>query len=85
MLCSPLGTFGKTPWKSHKDPYTGFGPPTVKHNGITLHENPYAAADADSDLEENSLTKDSLESNCVYEQPLDGSRTDPIPQRRTST
>ncbi|KAL7371033.1 hypothetical protein ABVT39_016921 [Epinephelus coioides] len=82
-----MGTFGKAPWRPHKDLYTGFGPPSVTHNGITLHENPYAAPDAESDLEENSFTKDSSseQSNSVYEQPFDSSRTDAIPQRRTST
>ncbi|KAM8740381.1 leucine-rich repeats and immunoglobulin-like domains protein 3 isoform 2-T2 [Acanthopagrus schlegelii] len=80
-----MGTFGKAPWRPHKDLYTGFGPPSVSHNGITLHENPYAAPDADSD-QESSLTKDSSseQSNSVYEQPFDN-RTDPFPQRRTST
>ncbi|KAI3366899.1 hypothetical protein L3Q82_009540, partial [Scortum barcoo] len=82
-----MGTFGKTPWRPHKDLYTGFGPPPVTHNGIPLRENPYAAPDADSDQEENSLTKDSAsqQSNSVYEQPYDTSRTDPIPQHRMST
>ncbi|XP_060885618.1 leucine-rich repeats and immunoglobulin-like domains protein 3 [Labrus mixtus] len=82
-----MGTFGKTPWRPHNDAYTGYGPPSVTHNGITLHENPYTAADTDSDLEDNSLTRDSSseQSNCVYEQPFDSRRTDPNPQRRTST
>ncbi len=80
---SHLGTFGKAPWR----PHTGIGPPSVTNNGITLHENPYAAPDTDSDQEENNLTKDSEseQSNSVYEQPFDSSRTDSIPQRRTST
>uniref|UniRef100_A0A8C4NUX4 Ig-like domain-containing protein n=1 Tax=Dicentrarchus labrax TaxID=13489 RepID=A0A8C4NUX4_DICLA len=81
------GTFGKAPWRPHKDLYTGFGPPSVTHNGITLHENPYAAPDTDSDQEENILTKDSLSEQCnsIYEQPFDSSRTDPILQRRMNT
>ena len=51
----------------------GFGPPPVSHNGITLHENPYAAPDVDSDHEENSLIKDlaSEQSKSVYEKPFD--------------
>ncbi|KAF3859103.1 hypothetical protein F7725_021502 [Dissostichus mawsoni] len=81
-----MGTFGKAPWTPHKDLYPGFGPHSVTHHGITLHENPYAAPDADSDLEE-SLTKDSAseQSNSIYEQPFDLLRTDPPPQRRPST
>ncbi|KAJ4921776.1 hypothetical protein JOQ06_025944 [Pogonophryne albipinna] len=73
-----MGTFGKAPWTPHKDLYPGFGPHSVTHHGITLHENPYAAPDADSDLEE-SLTKDSAseQSNSIYEQPFDLLRTDP--------
>lgn len=81
---SSTGTFGKTPWRPQQDLYTGFGPPLVTHNGITLHENLYTSPDADLENGENSLTKDSEQSNCVYEQPFD-SRTDPVPQRRTST
>ncbi|XP_031721676.1 leucine-rich repeats and immunoglobulin-like domains protein 3 isoform X2 [Anarrhichthys ocellatus] len=82
-----MGTFGKAPWRPNKDFYPGFPPPLVTHNGITLHENPYAAPDADSDLEENILIKDSAsdQNDSVYEQPFDSSRTDPFPQRRTST
>lgn len=81
------GTFGKAPWRPPKDLHRGFGPPPVTHNGITLHENPYAAPDTESDQEESGLTKDSTseQSNSVYEQPFDSSRTDPVPQRRTST
>lgn len=82
-----VGTFGKAPWRPHKDLYPGFGPPSVTHNGITLHENPYAAPDTESDQEENGFIKDSPteQSNSVYEQPFDSNRTDPVPQRRTST
>lgn len=80
---SHSGTFGKAPWR----PHTGIGPPSVTNNGITLHENPYAAADTESDQEENNLTKDSEseQSNSVYEQPFDSSRTDSLLQHRTST
>uniref|UniRef100_A0A673BGF9 Ig-like domain-containing protein n=1 Tax=Sphaeramia orbicularis TaxID=375764 RepID=A0A673BGF9_9TELE len=64
-----------------------FGPTSVTHNGITLHENPYAAPDSESDNEENSYTRHLGldQSNSVYEQPFDSSRTEAIPQSRTST
>ncbi|KAK2858804.1 hypothetical protein Q5P01_003424 [Channa striata] len=80
-----MGTFGKAPWRPQNDIYTGFDPPPVMCNRVTLHENPYAAPDGDSD-HENFLPKDSAseQSSSVYEQPFD-SRTDPFPQRRTST
>ncbi|KAM3588111.1 uncharacterized protein V6R79_021458 [Siganus canaliculatus] len=81
-----MGTFGKTPWRPHKDLQTGLGPPSVTHNGITLHENPYTAPDAESDLESCMVRDCMSEPSCsIYEQPYDSSRTDPFPQRRTST
>uniref|UniRef100_A0A8D3D3E3 Ig-like domain-containing protein n=1 Tax=Scophthalmus maximus TaxID=52904 RepID=A0A8D3D3E3_SCOMX len=79
------GTFGKAPWKPPHDLYTGFGPPPMAHNVITLHENPYAAPDVDSDHEENTKDSSSEQGSSVYEQPFDYRRTDPLPQRRTST
>lgn len=72
------GTFGKAPWRPPHD-LTAFGPP-LAHNGITLHENPYAAADANTDPEEEGDDEDG-----VYERPFDGGRTEPPPPRRTST
>lgn len=82
-----MGTFGKAPWRPQQDLYPGFGPTSVTHNGITLHENPYAAPDSDSDNEENRYTRHLGldQSSSVYEQPFDSSRTDAIPQSRTST
>uniref|UniRef100_A0A8D3DA82 Ig-like domain-containing protein n=1 Tax=Scophthalmus maximus TaxID=52904 RepID=A0A8D3DA82_SCOMX len=80
-----MGTFGKAPWKPPHDLYTGFGPPPMAHNVITLHENPYAAPDVDSDHEENTKDSSSEQGSSVYEQPFDYRRTDPLPQRRTST
>lgn len=76
-----MGTFGKAPWRPQQDLYPAFIPPPVTHNGMTLHENPYTAPDSDSESEDHP--RDSELS--VYEQPYDSNRTDPIPQRRTST
>lgn len=76
FFSSSPGTFGKAPWRPANDLHMGFGPP----NGINSEENPYAAPDADSDLDESGPIGDS-----VYERPFDGSRTEPRPQRRTST
>ncbi|KAI4878864.1 hypothetical protein NFI96_012047 [Prochilodus magdalenae] len=62
---SYMGTFGKAPWRPQQELY-----PTlcnsVSHNGVTLHENPYAALDTDSDHEEHPAAD--LDSS-VYEQP----------------
>ena len=59
----------------------------MTHNGITLHENPYTAPDADSDHEENNCNKDlaSEQNNGIYEQLFENSRTDRISQGRTCT
>lgn len=76
-----MGTFGKAPWRPEQDLYPAFIPPPVTHNGMTLHENPYTAPDCDSESEDHP--RDSEQS--VYEQPYDSNRTDPIPQRRSST
>lgn len=76
-----MGTFGKAPWRPQLDLYPAFIPPPVTHNGMTLHENPYTAPDSDSESEDHP--RDSELS--VYEQPYDGNRTEPHPQRRTST
>lgn len=72
------GTFGKAPWRPPHD-LTAFGPPLAQ-NGITLHENPYTAPDANTDPEEEDRADDG-----VYERPFDSGRTEPRPQRRTST
>lgn len=54
------GTFGKAPWRPQQE--------LCAHNGVILHENPYAALHADSDLdEEHALEPDAS----VYEQPYD--------------
>lgn len=69
------GTFGKASRRPRQqDPYPGYGPPLAAPGGMTLHENPYAAADDEA----------TDEGGGVYEQPFDG-RTRPVPQRRTST
>ncbi|CAB1414290.1 unnamed protein product [Pleuronectes platessa] len=82
-----MGTFGKAPWRPQQDLYTGCGPPSVPHDAMTPHENPYTAPDVDSDHEESSLSRDSSSEHdsSVYEHPFDCSRTDPLPPRRTST
>lgn len=75
FFCCP-GTFGKAPWRPPNDLHPGFGPP----NGMNSEEDPYAAPDAESDPDESGPAGDS-----VYERPFDGGRTEPTPQRRTST
>lgn len=70
------------------DLHTGFSPPPVMQNGITLHENPYTAPDMECDQEKSGFSVDSMSEQCnsVYEQPFDSSsRTDSFQQRRTST
>lgn len=82
------GTFGKTPWRSQHESYTGISPPSVAHNVKVPHENPYVAPDIDSDQEERNLTPDptSEQKSSICEQLFDGdSRTDALPQHRTST
>uniref|UniRef100_A0A3P9K8F4 Leucine-rich repeats and immunoglobulin-like domains 3 n=1 Tax=Oryzias latipes TaxID=8090 RepID=A0A3P9K8F4_ORYLA len=68
-----MGTFGKAPWRPQQDP--GFSHQPVTSNGITLHQDPYAAPDVDlrgsGDTEEPS-----------YEQLY---RTESSSQRRMST
>eukprot|EP00066_Takifugu_rubripes_P007453 XP_003973018.1 PREDICTED: leucine-rich repeats and immunoglobulin-like domains protein 3 [Takifugu rubripes] len=71
-----MGTFGKAPWRPPHDP-TAFGPPPTQ-NGISLHENPYMAPDANTDPDDEA-------DDAVYERPFDSGRTEPTPQRRTST
>ncbi|XP_008314176.1 leucine-rich repeats and immunoglobulin-like domains protein 3 [Cynoglossus semilaevis] len=83
-----MGTFGKTPWRSQHESYTGISPPSVAHNVKVPHENPYVAPDIDSDQEERNLTPDptSEQKSSICEQLFDGdSRTDALPQHRTST
>lgn len=74
------GTFGKAPWRSPNDLHEGYGPLPLTHDGMTLHENPYTAPDTESDTDEIDLAGDS-----IYERPYDNSRTEPMPQCRTST
>uniref|UniRef100_A0A9J7ZHT2 Ig-like domain-containing protein n=1 Tax=Cyprinus carpio carpio TaxID=630221 RepID=A0A9J7ZHT2_CYPCA len=52
---SYMGTFGKAPWRPQQE--------LCAHNAVILHENPYAALHADSDLDSERAS--------VYEQPLD--------------
>ncbi|KAJ8007076.1 hypothetical protein DPEC_G00113810 [Dallia pectoralis] len=89
-----MGTFGKAPWRPQQDLYPGFGPaPLALHNGMMLHENPYAALETDSEREEdkNSIqSKDSdsqaeQSANNIYEHPYDINRTAPGRQARPST
>lgn len=68
--------------------HTGFGPPPVMQNGISLHENPYTAPDTECDQEKSSFDMDSVSEQCssVYEQPFDSrSRTDSFQQCRMSS
>lgn len=70
------------------DIHTGFGPPPVMQNGISLHENPYTPPDIECDQEKSSLGMDLVSDQCksIYEQPFDScSRTDSFKQCRTST
>lgn len=53
---SYMGTFGKAPWRPQQE--------LCAHNAVVLHENPYAALHADSDL-------DAEPDASVYEQPFD--------------
>lgn len=70
------GTFGKAPWRPPHD-LTAFGPPLTP-NGATLRENPYTAPDADPEGDDGA-------GDGVYERPFDSGRSEPRPQRRTST
>ncbi|KAM9328840.1 leucine-rich repeats and immunoglobulin-like domains protein 3 [Pholidichthys leucotaenia] len=78
-----MGTFGKAPWRPQQDLYPGFSPPSLTHNGTTVHENPYVAPHLDSD-NEDSKDSSSEQSSSMYEQPFD-IRTEPVSQRRMST
>ncbi|KAL0196572.1 hypothetical protein M9458_010144, partial [Cirrhinus mrigala] len=51
-------TFGKAPWRPQQE--------LCAHNGVILHENPYAALHADSDLDEEHAAEPDAS---VYEQP----------------
>uniref|UniRef100_A0A669BU53 Leucine-rich repeats and immunoglobulin-like domains 3 n=1 Tax=Oreochromis niloticus TaxID=8128 RepID=A0A669BU53_ORENI len=79
------GTFGKAPnWRPQQDLHPGFTPLSVTQNGITLHENPYTAPDAEADHKEFNDSS-SEQSNSVYEQPFDNTRTDSTSQCLSST
>ncbi|XP_077355022.1 leucine-rich repeats and immunoglobulin-like domains protein 3 [Festucalex cinctus] len=70
-----MGSFGKSPWRPPQDLCSGYGPPPAACQRNNLHENPYtAAADTDSDGEEDKSNKDSRFAS-VYEQPFDSNRT----------
>ncbi|KAL3977460.1 biotinidase [Sarotherodon galilaeus] len=80
-----MGTFGKAPnWRPQQDLHPGFTPLSVTQNGITLHENPYTAPDAEADHKEFNDSS-SEQSNSVYEQPFDNTRTDSTSQCLSST
>ncbi|XP_063073419.1 leucine-rich repeats and immunoglobulin-like domains protein 3 [Engraulis encrasicolus] len=78
-----MGTFGKAPWRAPSQVYPGFTSTGVTQNGVTLHENPYAALDADSGHEDekdpalryHQDPKQDL-GHGIYEQPIDISRTE---------
>ncbi|XP_067246879.1 leucine-rich repeats and immunoglobulin-like domains protein 3 [Chanodichthys erythropterus] len=62
---SYMGTFGKAPWRPQQE--------LCSHNGVILHENPYAALHTDSDL-------DVMEPDTgVYEQPFDNRTIESFP------
>ncbi|KAL2103032.1 hypothetical protein ACEWY4_002200 [Coilia grayii] len=77
-----MGTFGKTPWRPPKQVYPGFTSAGVTQNGVTLHENPYAALDTDSSHEDDKdpalRYQDPKQdpSHGIYEQPIDIHRTE---------
>ncbi|XP_041934890.1 LOW QUALITY PROTEIN: leucine-rich repeats and immunoglobulin-like domains protein 3 [Alosa sapidissima] len=77
-----MGTFGKAPWRPSKQVYPGFTATGVTQNGVTLHENPYAALEADSGHEEDKDPAPRYEdvvqdqSLGIYEQPIDINRTE---------
>ncbi|XP_072528739.1 leucine-rich repeats and immunoglobulin-like domains protein 3 [Salminus brasiliensis] len=72
---SYMGTFGKGPWRPQQEMYPGLCA-SVSHNGVTLHENPYAALDTDSDHEEDLSQHPAADrDSSVYEQPFESNRT----------
>ncbi|XP_037552186.1 leucine-rich repeats and immunoglobulin-like domains protein 3 [Nematolebias whitei] len=77
-----MGTFGKAPWRPHRDFYSSLNPPSVTYNGITLHENSYVDSNHEENLNEDSSSE---QSNGVREHPFESCRTDPFSQRRMST
>uniref|UniRef100_W5NIH5 Leucine-rich repeats and immunoglobulin-like domains 3 n=1 Tax=Lepisosteus oculatus TaxID=7918 RepID=W5NIH5_LEPOC len=83
-----MGTFGKTLWRPQHDFYSNYSQST-SYNPVTLHENPYAAVDTDSEPDEDKAreTQRSIpEQNAeIYEQPFDSNRTLTILPYRTST
>ncbi|XP_030623053.1 leucine-rich repeats and immunoglobulin-like domains protein 3 [Chanos chanos] len=84
-----MGTFGKSPWRPQQDLYPSLCVP-VTHNDITLHENPYAALETDSDHDEDKDSAQQSEDGTqeqgisVYEQPFDSYRTSFQPSEMTT-
>ncbi|XP_058841722.1 leucine-rich repeats and immunoglobulin-like domains protein 3 isoform X2 [Acipenser ruthenus] len=83
-----MGTFGKSLWRPQQEFYSGYSP-SAPYNPMTLHENPYATVDTDSEPEEENVLDcaDSTngQSMGIYEQPFDNYRTDTFKPYRIST
>ncbi|KAK6482431.1 leucine-rich repeats and immunoglobulin-like domains protein 3 [Huso huso] len=83
-----MGTFGKSLWRPQQEFYSGYSP-SAPYNPMTLHENPYATVDTDSEPEEENVLDcaDSTngQSMDIYEQPFDNYRTDTFKPYRIST
>ncbi|KAK1166835.1 leucine-rich repeats and immunoglobulin-like domains protein 3 [Acipenser oxyrinchus oxyrinchus] len=83
-----MGTFGKSLWRPQQEFYSGYSP-SAPYNPMTLHENPYATVDTDSEPEEENVLDcaDSTngQSMDIYEQPFDNHRTDTFKPYRIST
>ncbi|XP_033880708.3 leucine-rich repeats and immunoglobulin-like domains protein 3 [Acipenser ruthenus] len=83
-----MGTFGKSLWRPQQEFYSGYSP-SAPYNPMTLHENPHATVDTDSEPEEENVLDcaDSTngQSMDIYEQPFDNHRTDTFKPYRIST
>ncbi|MGH0173477.1 UNVERIFIED_CONTAM: hypothetical protein FKN15_065677 [Acipenser sinensis] len=83
-----MGTFGKSLWRPQQEFYSGYSP-FAPYNPMTLHENPHATVDTDSEPEEEKFLDcaDSTngQSTDIYEQPFDNHRTDAFKPYRIST
>lgn len=83
-----MGTFGKSLWRPQQEFYSGYSP-SAPYNPMTLHENPYATVDTDSEPEEENVLDcaDSTngQSMDIYEQPFDNHRTDAFKPYRICT
>ncbi|XP_041113971.1 leucine-rich repeats and immunoglobulin-like domains protein 3 [Polyodon spathula] len=78
-----MGTFGKSLWRPQQEFYS------APYNPMTLHENPYATVDTDSEPEEENVLDcaDSTngQSMDIYEQPFNNHLTDTFKPYRIST